>query len=828
MERTLGGWARGGWDEARFAVRGLVRNPTFSLFAAGTLALGVGSSTTVFSALEGVVLNPLPFAGADRMVTVWRSTAGGRGFLAPHLAQAQAWREMKDVFEDLHAYRAGGATLTGLGDPVQVRHFRADEGLFGFLGYEPILGRTFTHDEHAGQGARVAVISEGLWKRRFGARRDVLGTALTLNGEPWTVVGVVPEIPDPTAAILPVQVWSPLGTGAAVTNISTVGRLEEGVTTAEADARLEAYAEGAASAAGDDPSEWAARAMLVAEFGRDGIAATLRSLMAAAVILLLIACVNVANLLLHRAVRVRRETAVRAALGASRGRLLRQALGESLLLGLAGCAAGTGLAWISLRAIEALRPTQMRMLDGLTLNATVLGFALGASVAAGLLFGALPALRLARRDWAAGVGGASWAGRDGSDGRRARWAFVAAEIGLSFALVVGAGVVVGSLRDIQARDPGFRAAGLLSVSVSLPSWRYQEAAGREAAFGSMLDKVRRLPGVQTAVLGSALPPNLGALFGRLQVEGQPADEESAFIRAGQYGPGILHLLGQPLLAGRDLESGDAEDGTNPIIVGQTLATRLFPGASPEEVVGRRFRTSPDEEFQTIVGVAGDIRTYLPATERDAVAYFPRAATYNQMTLALRLAPGAAAPDPATLRSLIREVEPDALVETSTASRMLAETAGRERFTTALLSAFTLLALALSAVGLYGVLSQAVGERTREIGIRMSLGADASKIRGMVLRGGAAATLTGLVVGVVVVLVGMRVAASWLAGLTGIDETGWTSWLTAALVVSGVSLLATWVPARRAIRTDPARAMRGRVSGPNGPRARHRCRSSSGT
>jgi predicted permease len=506
----------------------------------------------------------------------------------------------------------------------------------------------------------------------------------------------------------------------------------------------------------------------------------------------------VSSLLLQRAVTRRQDTAVRAALGAGRSRLVRQFLLESLALALAGGTLGIGLAWAAIRAMMALRPADLTALQIVRLDGSVIAVALGVSVVVGIVFGIAPALHGARARATAVLGRAPRAG-DGTSARF-RWALVSAEVALCFALLVGASLVIGSLRQMASRDPGFRPEGLIVMDVRLPSWRYGNAAARNDLLAGLIERMQQLPAVERVTAATGVPPAAGIRFGRLEVTGRAPDEEGTLFFGGEVGAGFLDLLGQPIVSGRDFLPEDMQADPVPVVLGEAAARRVFPEG---DAVGRTFRM--EGRNHTVIGVARDIRiTGLGDDGTTLAGYWPMPGVRSEFNLLLRV--GSDDPAlPAMLRDMVRAAEPDALVSVARMQELLRSTIARQRFTTSLLTTFALLALLLAAVGLYGVLAHVVSGRTHEIGVRVALGASARRVRMLVLRSGMSATFAGLAAGCGVAVIGLRLLGSELFGL---DQNRTGAWLVAAAVVSMVALAASWLPAQRAAGIDPVRAMRG--------------------
>ena len=786
-------------DDWRLALRATTRHRAFFLLAALTLALGVGATTAMYSALRTVVIEPFPFPNADRLVTLHRlmgTPTGARAYLGLEPEDVAALREQREVFEGIEGQTGGSATLTGVDAPERVLIFRMTAGLPDLIGLRPVLGRTFTREELVGDGQRVLLISHAMWRRRFAGGSDVLGKVLHIDGEAWTIVGVMPRnaVP-PTSNPRAVDLWLPLPDANPFRN--AIARLAEGVSIDAAVARVDAVVR-------RDPQEkrgGAVHPLLQPRPLHDH----LRILMIAVTLLLLVACVNIANLLLQRASVRSRETAVRSALGATRGRLLRQFLLESAVLAGAGAIVGAGLSYLALRALAALRPDRLTALERVRVDVDVLLFCILASLAAGMLFGIVPAVQGSR---ATATNTLGRIGRD-SDGSfsRSRWVLITAEVALSFALLIGAALTVASLRELSVRDPGYDADGLVSVDVRLPSWRYADDHSRVVALERIADGVRRLPRVGSVSLADGVPPQVGgARIGRLHVEGQAPETNPAILESFEVDSMFLETLRLSVVAGRNFSAGDATmPALHPVLLSASAAKRLFGG---EPAVGRRFRHEGETDY-TVVGVVPDIRSSGLADDGTfPLVYWLRRPMQDRMVrdrmVIVVRSTEADAQFMLDLRQMVRRSEPDALVEIQTVREMLGATLAQERFTTSLMTGFAALALLLAAVGVYGVLSQLVVSRTREIGVRIALGADAARIRRLVLRSGMLATLVGLGIGAGLAGAGVRVLRGQVFGLTDAQPG---AYVVAAVVLLAVSTIAMLVPASRAARLDPMRAIR---------------------
>ena len=785
-------------DDLRYAARSLWRRPTVTVFAALTLALGIGATTAMFSTVEAVVLNPLPYDNGDRLATLFRRVDGGRVFLSPRSEDIERFRRHTDLVESFELVSGTTMTLTGIGEPRQIATALVRTSLLEMLDRAPILGRAFVDSELAGEGERVVMLGHGFWQRELGGSRDVLGSTLLLDGESWTIVGVLPpRTVMPGWRLAPVEVWRPLPYARPDGGGALLAVLRDGVTIDALNERLES----AGDLGGEGPPS-TGYAQLIRDTVGQGVRGHLGLLMGAVVLLLLIACVNVANLLIFRADTRKRETAVRSALGAGRGRLARQLLIESLVLALVGGTLGVALSYAGQAAILELRPDQLDVLDGVTVNWRVLLFALGVALGTGVLFGLVPALQVGRSGTATPL--RSGVRTEGDIvGRRLRWVLVAGEVALSFALLLGSLGVLDTLVERMNRDVGFDADRVLMMQASAPSWRYEAEAERTRLFEDVLARLRTLPGVAMAARSSGAPPNSGITFGPLEVEGGAPTESSVVLHGPPVDAAYFETLGQSLVRGRGFTEEDLRGEEHVVVIGETMASTYFADRDP---VGARFRLG-DGEWYRVLGVAADVpMTGLSATTLPLQIYHPQRGSWDYTTFLVRLAD--ATPAEAVM-PLMREAalatEPELRIdELALAETLLRGTLDRERFATTLMATFAALALVLASIGLYGVVSQVVGQRTREFGIRIALGAGRPSIAGMVLRRAGGATLVGIVAGVVLGAAGTRILDSRVYGLSAATVG---TYLLAAGALGLTALLAAYAPARRATAVDPVEAMR---------------------
>jgi putative ABC transport system permease protein len=797
--RRGGGRTMGLADDFSYAVRSLVRRPSLTAFAMLMIALGVGATTAMFSTVESVVLDPLPFENGDRMVGLYsRMGEDASVFVTPGAEDLELWAEQTDIFEVVEPWAGRAYTLTGRGEPVELNAALIRPSYHDFIGLVPAYGRTFDEDELVGEGREVVLLAYGSAERIFGLPADALGESLTLDGEPWTVVGVMPRgTLAPGWGLRSVEVWAPLSNEMASGTTQAVALLREGVTAEQANDRFAELAEA------DATSRSRGYASLVKEQVGRPVEGYLGLLMGAVVLLLLIACVNVSNLLLFRADARKRETAVRAALGGGRARLTRQLLIESVVLALGGGVVGIGFAHVGQNAILRLRPDQLEVLDFISIDGTVLAFALAVTLTAGILFGLLPAIQASRPDALSPLRSGVRSEGDVIGGRL-RWLLVAGEVALSFALLIGSLTVLSTLMERQSIDFGYAVDEVIAMRTTAPSWKYPTSDERRAFYDGLVERIGELPGVAYVTHASGAPPRAGVWFGTFEVDGRGELDGNQILYGPAVDPGYFEALGQPMVAGRAFTAEDLARDEPLLIVGESTARSLFQDPAP---VGSRIRPVGSEEWYTVVGVVPDVPMSGLSASRDVLqVYRPRRSVGNGSTVIIRRDSGM---QPRPLLGLIREVtraaDPDLQINFITEGRRLQrESLDREQFATSIMAVFATLALILAAVGLYGVVSQVVGQRTREIGIRMALGARRRSIASMVLRRAGGATAAGIAVGVALAVGSERVIESTVFDT---EATGWTVFLLAGLALALTALLAAYAPARRATRVDPVEAMR---------------------
>jgi putative ABC transport system permease protein len=799
------------FTDLRYAVRRLRAAPGFAAVTVLTLALGTGATTAIFTVLNGVVFRPLPFGNPDRLVMLWETNKDIPQILVSYPNYLD-WRGRLRSFEDVALYDGFAEfTLTGRGDAERVAGGRASGNLFDVLGVRPALGRLFRPADDQVGAERVAVVTDAFWRRRLGGDRRAVGTAVTLDGFSYTIVGVLP----PRVRLAHSEVWVPIGLFAnteAYTDRAThpgtigIGRLKRGVTLDAMQADLDQLyrqlvADHPAENAGIGASgTWLLDQML----GR--IRPALYILAGAVGLVLLIACANVASLLLGRAASRQREIALRTAIGAHRSRIVRQLLTESMLLSGLGAALGIALAWGGVRLLVALRPANVPRLVDIRLDAPVLAFAVALSVLTGIAFGLVPALQTSRGDLLAGLRDGGRGASAGPRPLRMRRILLVGEIALALVLLVGAGLLIRSFAKLTRVDLGVESRNVIVGLVSLPERKFPDAARQAAIFAELLERVGTLPQVKDAALASDLPVTSSWQAG-VSFEGLPPVERGRepLLNVVVATPGWFPTMRMRVLAGRGLDATDRAGLPPVLVISQAVARRFFGGESP---IGRRMKMGPatgQGPWATIVGVVNDVKQEGLSVESRGAIYLPFAQQPSStMWLAVRASGEAAAVVP-SLRAALAAIDADVpLSSVQTLEEQVAGTVSQPRFSMLLLTLFAALALVLAAIGIYGVISYSVALRTQEIGVRIALGARPRDVVGMVMRQVFAITGLGIVIGGV----GAFAAGSLLTSLLfGVHPSDPVTFAAVAIVLAGVAVVAAAVPARRAARLDPVSALR---------------------
>jgi putative ABC transport system permease protein len=797
------------FNDLRYGLRLLARSPGFSLVAMAALAIGIGANTAIFSVVNTLLLQPLPYRDADRLAIVWEhNTVRDRKSNVVGPANFIHWREMNSSFEDMAALTfTYSVTVTGGGEPEELQAQSISAQLFQILGVAPALGRGFNADENQ-PNSRSIVISDRLWRRRFGADPDVLQRSIVSQGAPYTIVGVMP--PGFSFLDRTVDVWLPIGFTAQSRiprgrSLTVVARLKPDVTTARAQLDMTQVSAKLTQMFPDFNTGWTSRVVPLREQLTGDVRPALLVLAGAVGFVLLIACANVANLLLARATSRQRELAVRAALGAGRGRLVRQLLAESMVLSLAGGACGLVLAWWSLgflRAVVAAR-LPIQRLETVGIDLPVLGFTVAASVICGLVFGAIPALTTSASSLTDSL---KDGGRTGSaaKGNRTRAAFVVVEIALALVLLVGAGLLLRSFMRLLEQNPGFNSSRTLTMRISLPQTRYGGTGQRGQFLDRFFQQVDALPGVKTSGAISFLPlQGLGAATSmRILDRPEPPKGEEPVTDVRVIAHNYLETMGVPLIKGRLFNERDASDAKGRVVINETMAEKYWPGEDP---IGKRVKISWDDLEDEVIGVVGDVRhTGLDATVRP-MTYWPYARNpYGTMTVTVRTA-GEPAPIVNAIVGLVRQLDPELVVaNVKTMDEVVSESVAQRRVTMTMLAIFAGAALLLAAVGIYGVIAYSVTQRTQEIGIRMALGAQRADVLRMVIRQALILAGAGIVAGGLGAVFLTRLMEGLLFEVKPADPV---TFAAVSALLAAVALLASYIPGRRATRVDPVIALR---------------------
>jgi len=801
------------FQDLRYAVRSLKKKPAFTVIGILTLALGIGASTAIFTVVNSALLRGLPYKSPDKLYHLWENTPRKeypqREFSYPDYQDYQK----NTVFEGLAAYSGGANILSGLGEPERVLSPVVSANFFSVLGVDPIIGRTFQDGEDNQNGPKVTVLTYGLWQRRFGGDPNIVGKNLTISGDSYTVIGVLPasfQFALRTADLfLPYQPTQNQLTARYMHGTNLIGRLKTGVTEQQALAELNTIAGRIEQEYKDSHTGTTAQLVPLQEEIVGQVRPILFVLLAAVGFVLLIACANVASLLLTRALARQKEVAIRSALGASRWRVIRQLLTESILLSLAGGVAGLVVAYFGVPALVSVLPQSqlnaMPFLKSLRIDFSILSFSFVLSFLTGLLFGLAPALQSTRLDLNEAL---KEGGRNASagSGQRLRSALVVSEIALAVVLLVGAGLMLKSLSNLLQVNVGFKTENLLTMTVVAPAAKYTDTNKLVSFNDQFTERVRAIPGVVSAGTVDLLPLN-GGNTARFVIDGDPVpppgQETEANVRT--VNDTYFQTLGVPLLAGRMFDQHDIANQPSVVIIGKTIADKLFAGRDP---IGRKINyPSFGGPGSLIVGVVGDVRiTGLDEAIRP-VLYFPfrqGPSTFGTLVVRTNADPSAVI---GSVRTEIRNLESDvAIFNVRSMDRMISETPASfmRRFPALLISIFAGVALLLASIGIYGVVSYSVSQQTHYIGVRIALGATPGNIVKMVLKQGLVLALLGVGLGVIASLALMRLLSTLLFNVTTYD-LGTFSIVVGSLFA--VALLACYLPARRATKVDPLVALR---------------------
>jgi putative ABC transport system permease protein len=801
-------------QDLRYAIRLLGKSPAFTAIAVLTLALGIGANTAIFTVVNAVLLRPLGFRDPSRVVLVAEKSAYPT--LSTSYENYVDWRAQSHSFESLEATRGATIALTGAGEPERLNLRMATAPLFSLLGVNAILGRIFLAEEDRAGGAPVAVLSYGLWRRRFGGSRDILGKSITLDSQPYTVIGVLPsgfELLQPADVFLPFTPWAKTLPDDRNWHpgIFVIGRLKEGISREQARTEMVGITKRLEEQYPIYNTGISADVVGLQEQLVKNVRPALLLLLGAVAAVLLIACVNVANLLLARAASRGREVAIRTSMGASRWRVTRQLITESLLLSLAGGALGLLFAWASLGPLLKISAASVPAVFAVSLDRWVLSFTLVVSILTGLLFGIVPALRTAKLDLRETLNESSRGSTSGPGHHRIRGALVAAEMALAMLLLVGSGLLLRSFSRLQDVPPGFQADHLLVADLLLSQGTYAKPEQRFEFFDRLVERAKSLPGVRSAGAASFLPVSGGGGLLHFNISGRPPKSPHDYTAAGYrtITPNYFETLGMPLVQGRFFTAADTEKAPAVVVINAAMARTYFPGENP---LGKRMQigATPESDvpWMEVVGVVGDVRQgldldpkaemYLPYRQADQVL------PVFQLSIVLRTAA-----DPmleaSALRSALAEIDPNQpLVRVRTMEENMAATAAQPRFRTWLIGIFAALALVLAGVGVYGVMSYTVTQRTSEIGIRVTLGAQPEDVFRIVVGEGLRLALAGVGVGILAALALTRLLQGFLFGVSAYDPLTFGA---VAMILTSVAVAASFFPARRATLVDPMVALR---------------------
>ena len=804
-------------QDFRYAVRQLRKNPGFTVVAVLTLALGLGANTAIFSVIDAVLLRPLPFHSPSRLVVVKPTEPGRRDDIGVSYPTFLDWRTRNHVFDGLSVFREDDFTLTGRGEPAHLTGAVVSANIFSVLGVPPVIGRDFLPEEDQPNGTGLPIIlSHSLWQSRFGSDPKIVGQSLTLDGQAFAIVGVMPVGFQFPVQRMPVEFWTtialdtegptPMTSQRGAGYLDVMARVKPQVTIEMAQTEMAGIQDGLNR---QYPENRPKGVSLVPE--ADAVVGTMRQglfiLLGAVGLVLLIACANLSNLLLARATTRHKEISVRTALGATRWMIVRQLLAESALLATAGAAAGLGLAAWGIKLLMALAPGDLPRITESGINLQVLIFTALVAILTSILFGLVPALQAAKPALAASLKEGGRSGTETQTRSRLRSALIVMETALAMILLVGSGLLLRSLLGLGRVDPGFAKDHVITFGLDLPS-RYGHPE-RVAFYRSLLERVRATPGVRSASAAFPLPLSADDVKTTLEVEGRP-------MKHSEYPVTTFHIidrdyfrtLGIPLLSGRAFNVQDEAAGATPVvIISQRLARQIFPGENP---IGRRIRPNissgpGDAPMRVVAGVVGDVKAEgmgAPSIPESYVSYAQLPFAPMSVVVRTELAPASMVP---TLTSEVQSLDNALpLLHVKTLDEYVDDSIVGTRFETFLLGTFGALAFLLTAVGLYGVISYSVVQRTREMGIRIALGADRKAILGMVVKNGALLACAGALIGLAAAFLLTRLMASLLFGVGPTDPL---TFFCVPIALITVALFASYIPARRAARIDPMVALR---------------------
>jgi putative ABC transport system permease protein len=803
-------------QDIRYGARMLRKSPALSMVAVISLALGIGANTAIFSVINAILLESLPYDDPGGIVLVWGNTpAEGKDRNQVSATDVDDWRNQNSVFEDVTTYGSFRPVMTGNGEPERIPAMQVGDGYFKIMRGEPMLGRVFTPEEQQDGRDQVIVLSYGLWQQRFAGDPGIVGKTVLLSARPYTIVGVMPADFRPLPSSLVdanAQYYRPVAEPPddeqrSARHLRAIARLKPGVSLDRAQAEMNLIAARLEQEHPTHNNGYGVRLATLTEDTVGDLRAPLMLLLGAVAFVLLIACANVGNLLLARSASRQKEIAIRAALGAARARLVRQFITESLCLSVLGGAAGLLLALWGTSLIESIGSRVNPMLGGVRIDIRVLGFTVIISLMTGIIFGLAPALQVSKPDLNESLKEGGRNSGAGASRSSLRSALVISEVAMALVLLICAGLLIKSVMRLRDVNPGFKAENLLTMNVSLPGAKYPKPATWVAFYNQVIERVEALPGVQSAAVTSVLPLS-GNFDGRgLAVEDRPRPRgEEISVDLYIVTPRYLRTMAIPLLRGREMGEQDTENQPLVALVNETMAKELWPGEDP---VGKRIKfpgsARNPQPWRTVVGVVSDVKQY-GLDKKEPMQIYLSEAQYpgSSMTLVVR-----ASADPknlvAAVKGEILAVDPDqAVYEINTMEQLLSDSISLRRFSMMLLMIFAAVAMILSAVGIYGVMSYSVTQRTHEIGIRLALGAARSDILKLVIGHGMALALIGIVIGTAASLGLTRLMASLLYGVGATDAA---VFVLIPAILAGVALGACFAPARRAMKVDPGVALR---------------------
>jgi putative ABC transport system permease protein len=814
-------------QDVRYSFRILLKSPAVAVMIIVTLGLGIGANSAVFSVVNAVLLQPLPYKDTDRLVTIWATypqleTTFSR--VPVSTSDFVEWRNQSTVFESISALDSFNLTLTGMGEPQRITAARVSASFFDLMGVKPVAGRIFTLDEDRPGNDNVVVISDALWRTRFGSDPNAIGKTLTFSDKSYTIIGIMPAaFQFPRASEMPAyfgfpqqaEMWLPIAisekriSNRRYHDLAVIARLKQGVTIQQAQTELGTIAANLEQVYPENKG-WGVAVMSLRKHLVGDVQLALLVLLGAVSFVLLISCVNVANLLLARSVMRQREMAIRAALGADRSRIIRQLITESLLLALLGGILGIILASLGIKLFFASSNTNLPRVEEVALDGWVLGFTLVVSMITGVLFGIIPAFYASKLNLSRYLKEGSHTAAGTVHHNRIRNLLVVSEIALALVLLVGAGLLINSFTLLLKVSPGFDPDGVLVMDISLPESKYPEKQQQTTFYRNLLERVSALPAVESTGIVLHLPLRGAAALNEFVIDGRPLqpDEKKPVTEIRMTSPNYFASMGIPVLSGRGLTEHDNPDGLQVAVINQAMAKRFWPDQDP---IGNRVKLGgQDQQFSwesiwlTIVGVAGDVKDTLDSETGPQIYLSYQQHIYPLMSLVVRTST-----DPLNLVPVVRReiqaIDKDQpVINVKTMRQYLSESVALRRFHMLLLGIFAAVALTLAAIGVYGLIAYSVTQRKREIGIRMALGARKADIVKMVLGKSLILILIGIAIGLAVSLAMTRVMSSMLYGVSATDLTTFTF---VSLLLIGIATLASFIPASRAAKVDPVIALK---------------------